>query len=110
MVFDEKEWVCVYFVSSNCISEEERKRLSLIDKKERERESERERKRKRKRLSLSPINKKKRLLRFCSLDKMSMKPAYKRRKKVRRFNGELKDMKKLRSNDEAFRLSWKTLS
>ncbi|KAJ0797725.1 hypothetical protein HanPI659440_Chr04g0177091 [Helianthus annuus] len=39
-----------------------------------------------------------------------MKPAYKWRKKVRRFNGELKDMKKLSSNDEAFRLSWKTLS
>ncbi|MFS7919734.1 hypothetical protein Hanom_Chr03g00216171 [Helianthus anomalus] len=98
MVFTE-ECVGVYrvgkegrvFVSTNCISEEERLRLSQIDKKEKER-------------------KRKRLLRFSSIDKMSMKPAYKRRMKVRRFNGELKDMIKLSSNDEAFRLSWKTLS
>ncbi|KAJ0614484.1 hypothetical protein HanIR_Chr02g0062961 [Helianthus annuus] len=85
MVFTEKECVGVYrvgkegrvFVSSNCISEEERLRLSQIDKTEKEKE----RKRKRKRLSLSPINKTKRLLRFSSIDKMSMKPAYKRRMK-----------------------------
>ncbi|KAJ0804764.1 hypothetical protein HanPI659440_Chr02g0041871 [Helianthus annuus] len=72
MVFTEKECVGVYrvgkegrvFVSSNCISEEERLRLSQIDK------TEKERKRKRKRLSLSPINKTKRLLRFSSIDKM----------------------------------------
>ncbi|KAJ0785747.1 hypothetical protein HanOQP8_Chr02g0046771 [Helianthus annuus] len=114
MVFTEKECVGVYrvgkegrvFISSNCISEEERLRLSQIDKTEKDKEKER----KRKRLSLSPINKTKRLLRFSSIDKMSMKPAYKRRMKVRRFNGELKDMIKLSSNDEAFRLSWKTLS
>ncbi|XP_022009529.1 uncharacterized protein LOC110908836 isoform X2 [Helianthus annuus] len=109
MVFtEEKECVGVYhrvgkegrvLVSSNCISEEERLRLSQIDKTEKDKEKERKRKRKR-------------LLRFSSIDKMSMKPAaYKRRMKVRRrFNGELKDMIKLSSNDEAFRLSWKTLS
>ncbi|KAF5817646.1 hypothetical protein HanXRQr2_Chr02g0055521 [Helianthus annuus] len=107
MVFTEKECVGVYrvgkegrvFVSSNCISEEERLRLSQIDKTEKDKEKERKRKRKRKRL-----------LRFSSIDKMSMKPTYKRRMKVRRFNGELKDMIKLSSNDEAFRLSWKALS
>ncbi|KAJ0785142.1 hypothetical protein HanOQP8_Chr02g0039611 [Helianthus annuus] len=112
MVFtEEKECVGVYhrvgkegrvLVSSNCISEEERLRLSQIDKTEKDKEKERKRKRKRKRL-----------LRFSSIDKMSMKPAaYKRRMKVRRrrFNGELKDMIKLSSNDEAFRLSWKRLS
>ncbi|KAF5776200.1 hypothetical protein HanXRQr2_Chr12g0521601 [Helianthus annuus] len=90
----------------------EMKRLSLIHKKG-SFPINNEKKKKKKRLRLSPINKKKELW-FSSIGKRSKKPASstykKKRKKVRRFNGELKDMKKLSSNDEAFRLSWKTLS
>ncbi|KAJ0676784.1 hypothetical protein HanOQP8_Chr12g0429861 [Helianthus annuus] len=91
------------------------KRLSLIDNKWSSpiNNKKKKKKKKKKRLCLSPINKKKELW-FSSTGKRSKKPASstynKKRKKVRRFNGELKDMKKLSSNDEAFRLSWKRLS